>query len=137
MEFWRCSKNTIFCGGEYRPKIGLCTNCRTLKYHQKAGGPTRRCVFTIIRSHYRGKRPLGGGNLYIEFSPLLFQSRKRRRFSYARVLHERATGESLPHNKFVVSLGRSGLPVFEQLVVVDKQDVREPRLTAVLQERGF
>lgn len=132
MEFWRCRNNTIFCGGEFRPGLGLCTRCRTVRWKQRKGGSSRREVFKILREPKKGRRPSGGGALLISYNASLFQSRKRVRASYARVLYERVAKITLPADQKVVAWCSRGLPVFEQLVVVPNGSMNEDRLMAWL-----
>jgi hypothetical protein len=132
-EFWRCSQGTIFCGGQYRPSLGLCTNCRTLRYHQKSGQPPRRYVFkVVIHQSRRNNRFNGGGALKIAYLPSLFQSRKRLEMSYARVLYERVMRTTLPASQSVVVLSNKSVPDFHDLVVVPRGRTSERCLSSIL-----
>ena len=132
-EFWRCSRGTIFCGGQYRPKLGLCTNCRTARYNQRKGGAFHRQVFNVF--YHRGernKRFNGGGVMKITYLPSLFQSRKNVEMSYARVLYERVTRTTLPASQSVVVLSNKPLPDFHDLVVVPAGRTSERSLSNIL-----
>lgn len=116
-EFWKCSKNTIWCGGYYRPGLQLCQRCISQRYVQRHGGVSKRNVYNIFNKHKTQRRATGGGNLFISYNPKLFCVKKRRYYAYTHVLYERVMGEVLGDKK-ILTLRASNVPEFEDLILL-------------------
>ena len=135
-EYWRCSKFNVWCGGLYRPALGLCKNCLQLRYSQRKGGSSKRKVFNIFQKGKSGRRASGGGNLYISYNPKLFCKKNPRYYAYTHVLYERVTGEKLVGKK-ILTRRTVGLPEFEDLVVVPENcDLSENGLMSMYYVRA-
>lgn len=121
LEYWRCKTNSIFCGGVYRPGLGLCLRCIQRRYCQLRGTVHKHGVFSYtqavtIPGCYRRNDRLAR----IRYCARLFANKRAPVVSYPRVLYERVTKTDLPPDQVVVSLSSKFLPLFEELVVVSK-----------------
>ena len=136
LDFWRCRRGSIFCGGYYRPGSRRCTNCLSRMIHrrQSRSRATRDGAFYLYVQRSLSRFQRRGGNLVIVYSKKLFQSRRAAMVSYARQLYERVTGEDLPTSTAVVNLSRKHRPEFEDLMVVPRANTREQRVALLLND---
>lgn len=108
VSYWLCRSNSIFCGGYLRVKRRLCTNCLTKLYHQN-GGKLHSQVWSIWRHR--------DGEYRVHLNCLLFQNRRKVKFSLARMIYERCTNTILPDNIVVRNLVPHKPLAFENLIL--------------------
>ena len=105
----------------------LCVRCYEARGRRKRGVKSshrlpRTWYVNVVRPRDRAHAPRWGEQVDVCFSGRLFADGKRRRTSYARWLYERVAGP-LPDDLVVVAL-RPGVPRFEDLIVVRREETR-------------
>lgn len=119
LDFWRCRRKSIFCGGTYSPARRLCDNCDTReKRRGRRACAVRRATFTLTAERGSSRQRRNGIRLRIKFPARLFVARRTIYVDYGRWLWERVTGERLQYEQVVVNVSRKLRPDFEDLLIM-------------------